>query len=367
MINWIRVKAMIKKEFLAVLKDPKTRFILILPPIIQLFIFSFAATLDVKNVPIGILNLDNGQKSFELSQRFIGSKTFSKIVFLKSDKEIAPLIENSEVIAVLSIPEDFSKNIDSAKKASLLLIMDGRRSNAAQIISGYVVQIVQQFNKDLDLISKESEIIPRNWFNSNLIYSWYNVPCLMGVLTMVVCLTITSMSVSRERELGTFDQVLVSPLSPREILVGKVVPAIVISLFEGSLILLLGTFLLKVPFVGNIVALYFVLFIFSLAVVGIGLFISSLSKTQQQANLGSFIFLSPAITLSGFATPIENMPYWLQVLTLANPLRYMLIVCKGIFLKAMPWVEVVEVSWPLFLIALCTLSAAGYYFRKVLP
>jgi ABC-2 type transport system permease protein len=367
MLNLIRVKAMIKKEFLAVLKDPKTRYILIMPPIIQLFIFTFAATLDVKNVPIAILNLDNSQKSIELVQRFHGSKTFPEIVFLKSDKEIAPVIDNQESIAVLSIPEDFSKNIDSGKMASVMLMMDGRRSNAAQIISGYVVEIIQQYNKDLNLITKESEIIPRNWFNPNLNYSWYNVPCLMGVLIMVVCLTITSMSVSRERELGTFDQVLVSPLSPREILIGKVVPAIIISLFEGSIILLLGVFLLKVPFVGNIVALYFVLFIFSLAVVGIGLFISSLSKTQQQANLGSFIFLSPAISLSGFATPIENMPYWLQVLTLANPLRYMLIVCKGIFLKAMPWMEVFEVSWPLFIIALCTLSAAGYYFRKALP
>jgi ABC-2 type transport system permease protein len=367
MLNFVRIKAMIKKEFLSVLKDPKTRFVLIMPPIIQLFIFTFAATLDVKNVPIGILNLDSGQKGFELVQRFMGSKTFNKIIFLKGQQEIAPLIDNQKAIAVLSIPADFSRSIESNKSSSLLVILDGRRSNAAQIISGYVAEIIGQLNKDLELTIKNSEVISRNWFNPNLIYSWYNVPCLMGVLTMVVCLTITSMSVSRERELGTFDQVLVSPLSPREILIGKVVPAIVISIFEGSLILFVGTFVFGVPFVGNIFSLYFVLLIFSLAVVGIGLFISSLSRTQQQANLGAFIFLSPAISLSGFATPIENMPYWLQVLTFANPLRYMLVVSKAIFLKSMPLEDVFLASWPLFIIALCTLSAAGYYFRKALP
>lgn len=366
-MNFSRLRAMIKKEFLTVLKDPKIRFVLIMPPIIQLFIFTFAATLDVKNIPIGILNLDSGEKGFELVQRFMGSKTFSQIIFLKSDKEVAPLIDNQKAIAVLSIPEDFSRLVDADKPSSLLIMLDGRRSNAAQIISGYVAQIVDQFNQDLRLVQKNSEIISRNWFNPNLIYSWYNVPCLMGVLTMVVCLTITSMSVARERELGTFDQVLVSPLSPREILIGKVVPAIAISIFEGSLILVVGTYVFGVPFVGNIFSLYFVLFIFSLAVVGIGLFISSLARTQQQANLGAFVFLSPAISLSGFATPIENMPYWLQILTLANPLRYMIVVSKAIFLKSMPLWEVFLVSWPLFIIALCTLWGAGYYFRKALP
>jgi ABC-2 type transport system permease protein len=367
MIYLVRIFAMVKKEFLSVLKDKKNRFVLIVPPIIQLFIFTYAATLDVRNVPIGILDLNRSEKSYELTQRFASTKTFSKIVFLDSEQKITPFINNQEGIAVLYIDANFSKNIDSKKNSDLLLILDGRRSNAAQIIAGYIQTIVSEYNTDLGFESSDAELIPRNWYNPNLLFHWYNVPCLMGVLTMVVCLSITAMSISREREMGTFDQVLVCPMSPRQILIGKVVPPLFIALFEGSLILLIGTMLFEVPFEGNVIALYLTLFVFSLSIVGVGLFLSSLSSTQQQANLGTFLFLTPSITLSGFATPIENMPHWLQLLTYLNPLKYMLIITKGIYLKNMPLQDVISNAWPLLVIAVLTLTGAGYYFRKGLP
>lgn len=365
---WNRIKALILKELLAVWRDPRSRLILIVPPLVQLFIFSFAATLDVKNVPIGILNRDYGEQSIELSQRFNGSPMFTDIVYLKSNEEVTPFIDNQEGIMVLSIDEQFSRNIDAGLPAIVQLIFDGRRSNSAQIVAGYAAVIIDQFNKDVtsknNVEQQRVQLFPRNWFNPNLLYYWYNVPCLVGVLTMVTGLVVTSLSVAREREMGTFDQLLVSPMMPREIMVGKSIPAIIIGLGEGTLILSVGIWILNVPFTGHLLFLYFSLFVFVCSVVGVGLFISSLCSTQQQAILGGYLFISPSILLSGFATPIENMPHWLQVITYINPLRYILVILKGSFLKGMSPGVILENTWPIALIALCTLTTSSWFFRR---
>lgn len=353
---------------LAAVKDKKARFVLIVPPIIQLFIFAFAATLDVKNVPIGILNLDNGEKSIELAQRFHGAQPFTRITYLESTTQIAELIDNQKLVMVISIDEQFSRNLDAREPASVQLILDGRKSNTAQIVAGYAAQIIDQFNLDISerigISLQKTVLVQRNWFNPNLLYYWYNVPCLSGILTMLVALVLTAMSVAREREMGTFDQLLVSPLQPIEILLGKLLPAILIALAEGSIIVLSGIFIFKIPFTGEITLLYLSLFVFVSSIVGIGLFISSLATTQQQAILGTFVFTSPAILLSGFATPIENMPAWLQFFTHANPLRYMLVIAKGIFLKAMPFDIIFSNIWPMILIALFTLTSTTWFFRR---
>jgi len=363
-----RVLALIIKEILAALRDKKARFVLIVPPIVQLLIFSFAATLDVKNVPIGILNRDNGEKSIELAQRFHGSPVFSEIVYLPSVDAMTPFIDNQKGVMVLSIDQQFSRNIDAGKPADIQLVLDGRRSNTAQIVAGYAARIIEQYNLDIaPLVGakvQSTELVPRNWFNPNLIYYWYNVPCLVGVLTMLVGLVVTAMSVAREREMGTFDQLLVSPIRPIEIMIGKAIPAMIIGMAEGSIIVLVGIFLFRVPFEGNIFVLYMSLFVFVSSIVGVGLFISSLSATQQQAILGTFVFMSPAVALSGFATPIENMPQWLQYVTYANPLRYMLVILKGVFLKGMTLDIVLNNIWPMMIIAIFTLSSATWLFRK---
>lgn len=182
---------------------------------------------------------------------------------------------------------------------------------------------------------------------------------------MLVGLLVTALSVARERELGTFDQLLVSPLQPREILLGKTIPAITIGMVEGTLILIAGIFLFGIPFTGSLFLLYVSMFFYIAAIVGIGLFISSLSSTQQQAILGAFVFMSPAVMLSGFATPIENMPEWLQYVTYLNPPpRYFIIIAKGVFLKAMPAKMVLHYTWPLMIIAFFTLTGAGVFFRR---
>lgn len=366
MIN--RILTLMIKEFLAVWRDKKSRFVLIVPPIVQLFIFSFAATLDVKNVPIGILNRDNGKQGFELVQRFHGSPVFNKIIYLQSIDEITPFIDNMQGIMVVSLDEQFSRNLEAHQPAQVQLILDGRKSNTTQIVAGYASSIIQRFNDDFTAKAgfpqQNTVLMVRNWFNPNLLYYWYNIPSLSGILTMLVGLLVTALSVARERELGTFDQLLVSPATPFEILLGKTVPAVIIGMLEGSLIIFVGVFIFQVPFTGSLFLLYCSMFVFILAIVGVGLFISSLSKTQQQAVLGSFLFMSPSILLSGFATPIENMPAWLQPVTYLIPLRYYLVVAKGIFLKDMPTDIVISNIWPTAIIAVTTLTAASWLFRR---
>lgn len=366
MIN--RIIALIWKELLAVLRDPRSRVSIFLPPLIQLLLFAYAATLDVKNVPIGILNRDNGERAFELVQRFHGTPFFSKIIYLHSVEEITPFIDNQKGIMVLSIDEQFSRRLDAGLPADVQMIFDGRKSNSAQIVSGYTTTIVAQYNDDFQaavrLPQQNVRLMPRFWYNPNLIYYWYNIPSLVATLSMLTCLVVTTQSVARERELGTFDQLLVSPLSPLEILVGKVVPGIIVGFIEGFFMVAMGTLFLGVPFTGNLFVFACALFVFVTAISGIGLFISALSATQQQAMLGTFVFMMPSILLSGFATPIENMPVWLQPVTYIIPLSYMLVISKGIFLKGMPAFIVFANVWPMVLIAICTQLGASILFHR---
>lgn len=365
---WNRIVSLIIKEFLIVWRDKRGRFVLIVPPIVQLCIFAFAATLDVKDVPIGILNEDHGERGYELVERMQGTPFFSKIVFLQSQKEIPSFIDNMKGLMVVYIDQQFSRNLDAKKPATIQLILDGRRSNSTQIVAGYTSSIVEQYNKDFCLQAQikqqNTEIVPRHWFNPNLTYYWFNVPSLTGTLTMIVALIVTSLSIAREKEIGTFDQLLVSPLSPIEILLGKMIPAIIIGVLEGTVILAVGTLLIGVPFRGSLLLLYPSILVFVISIVGVGLFISSLCNTQQQAVLGTFVFLSPSIMLSGFATPIENMPTWLQPITYLIPLRYYLVIAKGLFLKAIPAHIVWENVWPMAIIGLATLSTSCWFFRR---
>lgn len=292
-----RILALIYKEILIIWRDKKSRFILIIPPLIQLIIFSTAATLDVKNVPIAILNLDNGKESFELVQRFVGSPIFSKIIYLQSVNDIAPTLDNQKAVLIVHIDEEFSRLVLAKKTANIQLILDGRKSNTAQIVQGYATNIISQYNQDFTKLrgipQQKTEIVPRYLFNPNLLYYWFNIPNLSGVLTMLIALTLTSLSIARERELGTFDQLLISPLRPLEILIGKTIPALLIGLIEGTVIILAAIFIFQVPFTGSMWLLYISMTVFMCAIIGVGLFISSLSMTQQQALLGGFVFMTP--------------------------------------------------------------------------
>ena len=360
-----RIFSLIIKELLIALKDPKGRIVLIVPPLIQTLVFSFAATLEVNNLSLAVNNLDGGKWGHELIQRMSASRTFTNVFTVTNEAQITRAIDEQKAIAVISIPQDFSRNIENGKPAEVQLILDGRKTNAAGIVAGYTRQIVEKLKNDTDQnLPGGVTMIERNWFNPNLEYRWYTVPSLVAILSTLIALLVTAMSVAREREVGTFEQLLVSPLRPVEILIGKALAALFIAVIEATGILLIAIFVFRIPFAGSFILLYGSMTVFLLSIIGVGLFISSLSMTQQQGILGAFMFMSPAVVLSGFATPIENMPEWLRYITLANPLRWFLVIVRGIFLKGMPAADVGVNTWPMAVIALVTLSAAAILFRK---
>jgi ABC-2 type transport system permease protein len=269
---------------------------------------------------------------------------------------------------VVHIGIDFSREIAAGRPVTVQLLLDGRRANASQLVASYTGEIIARYNAELDVTRRDppplSMVVSRVWFNPNLQSTWSTVPALVAILSTLMGLMITGLSVARERELGTFEQLLVSPLSPTEILLGKSLPALLIGVAESTGMVIVGVVAIGVPYRGSIPMLYLSMVIYILALIGIGLFVSSLARTQQQAILYSFMFMVPAMLLSGFASPIGNMPEWLQTLTLVNPIRHFMVIMKGLFLKDMPPVEVLRHLIPLMIIAAVTLTTASWSFRR---
>ena len=365
---WLRIGCLIIKELLAVWRDPKSRFLLVAPPMIEMLIFANAATQEVKNVRIAVFNQDMGIHARDLIARFEGSPNFRELRHLHSESEIAPMIDSRSALMVVRFGQDFSRLVASGQPARIQLILDGRRSNASQILASYAEQIINQYNSELAQVHlappPASTVMVRIWFNPNLDAKWSTVPSLVVVLTALGGLMVTALSVARERELGTFEQLLVSPLSPREIVIGKAIPAFFIGICEGSIMVIAAVFIFRIPLCGSLFLLYAGMAAFLLAIIGVGIFVSSVAKTQQQAILGAFSCMVPMTLLSGFASPIENMPEWLQYMTLANPYRYFVVIVKGVFLKSMPAHDVLGNLGPLFAIAVTTLSTSTWLFRR---
>lgn len=365
---WKRLCALVIKEFIAIWQDTRSRMSLIMPPIVQFFIFTFAATLDVHNVSLGILNRDRGQAAHELQQRIMGSPEFSQFVFLNNEKELQQALDTQKILAAICFQEDFSRKVRGGETGEVYLIADGRKSNSSQIVLGYLSDIADSYQaslaEDAGARAPATELAPRNWYNPNLNYTWFTISGLIGVISMLTSVSVTSLSIAREKEMGTYEQLLVSPLSPIDILIGKAIPALVIGVAEGTLMLLLGIIFLGLPVRGLLLPLYISMIVFIFAIVGIGLFISALSRTQQQSTLGVFLVMSPLVILSGFATPVENMPSWLQALAELNPLKYFLIIVRGTCFKNISVLTVLNNTWPMLLIAMATLSISAWTFRK---
>jgi drug efflux transport system permease protein len=364
---WLRILTLIQKEVLAVLRDPRNRMALVVPPILQLFLFSFTGTLEVKHVALGIWNQDYGQVANELIQRLSASPNFGHVEFAHSRQELQQMIDEQRVMLAITFLPDFSRKFSEDHAAPLQMVADGRKSNSAQIAQGYVSQIVNQFVSEqatTDSSAPDVQVVQRTWFNPNLDYIWFTLPSLAVMITLQICLNVTAMSVAREREMGTFEQLLVSPIRPLEIMAGKSIPALILALIEVTIFILITVFVFRIPFHGSVLFLYLSLTVFIIAMIGIGLSISSIAVTQQQALLGIMTTLLPATLLSGYAAPIENMPDWLQPLTYANPLRYIMVVMKGVFLKDMPALEILNNTWPMAIIAVFTLTLATWLFRR---
>ncbi|QDW66798.1 ABC transporter permease [Luteimonas granuli] len=357
-----RLRAQVIKEVLSILRDPRSRMVVFAPPLIQLLVFAFAATLEVSNVGLAVHDQDAGRWSHELVARLDGAGFVSEVHTVRSSGELQRLIDRGEVIAGLDIPADFSRTIAAGDSGRIQVLVDGRRSNAGQIVVGYLSSIATGIGAEVDP-AVGAPLAVRHWFNPNLVYRWFIVPGLVGILAFFSALMLTSLSIARERELGTFDQLLVSPTSTLEIIVSKSLPPLAIGTVLGLVMIAAGAFAFRIPFTGSFLLLLLSLVLFILSVVGIGLMISAVSKTQQQAILGAFAIGVPAVLMSGFATPVENMPLALQWLAQAIPLTHFLVIVHGSVLKAMPPADILSNMWPLAAIALVTLTAATFFVR----
>lgn len=362
----IRLRAQIVKELLCLLRDPKSRTIMIGPPLIQLFVFSFAMTLEIQNVDLALLNRDSGRASVEFVQQLQASRLVKRIRVAQDEAEVARLIDTQEVLAGVILPETFSRDIAAGRSGTAQILLDGRKANAAQITLGYLQSIAGNAALSVRPGSGGELAVVRHAFNPNLIYRWFVVPSLSGILVTLIALMVTALSIARERELGTFDQLLVSPCTPTEIIIAKAVPAFLVGTVLASVMMSAAVFIFGIPFTGSIGLLFACLTLFILSLVGIGLMISSICSTQQQAILGTFAVVVPAILISGFATPVENMPRFLQWLAECIPLKHYLIILQGSFLKALPSAEVFANAWPMAVIAAVTLTLATLFVRSKL-
>ncbi len=373
-----RLKQMLIKEFIQVFRDKRTRFVLFGPPIIQMLIFGYAATFEIYHVPTVVLDLDHSQESRELLSRFSSSPYFDVQRQLTDSRQIGDLIERGEATVGIEINAGFAQNLRKGQTAPLQVIVDATNSNTALIASGYVSQIAlgfaQSYQKDRiyriapQMVDKmpSVQLEQRPWYNPDLRSRWFFVPGIIGSLTLVLVVTLTAFAVVREREIGTLEQIMVTPIRPVEFILGKTLPFFLIGLFDVSLIAVVGTLWFQVPFRGNILVLFAGAVLFLLCMLGVGLLISTVSSTQQQAMVTSFFFIMPAITFSGFGFPISTMPQWLQYCTYLSPLRYFLVVLRGTYLKGVG----MEILWPQMLamavLGISLLMVAVLRFHKAL-
>jgi ABC-2 type transport system permease protein len=349
-----RLKQMLIKEFIQVFRDTRTRFVLFGPPIIQMLIFGYAATFEIRHVRTVVLDQDHSQESRELISRFSSSPYFDVTQQLTDQRQIPDLIDRGQATVALQIHPGFAENLRKGQTAPLQVVVDGTNSNTALIAVGYLGQIAGGFAQDYqrDRISRiapqlverlpQVQLEQRPWYNPDLRSRWFFVPGVIGSLTLVLVTTLTAFAVVREREIGTLEQIMVTPIRPFEFILGKTLPFFLIGLLDVSLIATVGTFWFQVPFRGQILVLFTGAVLFILCMLGVGLLISTVSSTQQQAMVTAFFFIMPAITFSGFGFPISTMPQWLQYCTYLSPLRYFLVVLRGTYVKGVG----MDVLWP---------------------
>ena len=373
-----RLKQMMIKEFIQVFRDKRTRFILIGPPIIQMLVFGYAATYEIRQVPTVVVDLDHSQESRELVSRFTSSPYFNVQRQLADSRELGELIEQGKATVGIEIDAGFAQKLRKGETAPLQVIVDATNSNTALIASAYILQIAlgfaQGYQRDriFRIAPQLVEAIPsvelqaRPWYNPELRSRWFFVPGVIGSLTLVLVVLLTAFAVVREREIGTLEQIMVTPIRPFEFILGKTLPFFLIGLFDVALIALVGTLWFQVPFRGSIFVLLVGAVLFLLCMLGVGLLISTVSATQQQAMVTAFFFIMPAITFSGFGFPISTMPRWMQYITYAMPLRYFLVVLRGTYLKGVG----MDILWPqmaaMAALAFSLLTLAILRFHKAL-
>ena len=373
-----RIGNMVKKEFIQTFRDPRMRILLFAPPLVQMLVFGYAATLDVRNVTLSVLDQDNTQESRELVARFSASRYFHLRQYVRRPSDLSAGLETGDVLAAMQINSGFAERLRNGQGANVQVLLDCSNSNTALVAVGYIGQIGARFSRDYQLAQMQRtapqlasrvpqvDLEVRPWFNAGLESQWFFVPGVIGNVLLILVMMLTAFAVVREREIGTLEQIMVTPIRRWEFILGKTVPFFLVGCVDATLIALVGTLWFQVPFRGSLGVLATGLVMFILAGLGLGLFLSTVSANQQQAVIAAFFFNMPMITLSGFGTPVASMPPLLQKIALANPLLHVMVLLRAVYLRGVGF----EVLWPqiaaLTGIALFLLTVSILRFHKSL-
>ncbi len=357
-----QILSLIRKETLAILKDPASRTLLFAPALIQSLLFGYGATYDLTHVPYAVLDQSRSEASDDLLARLDGTGVFERVATLDHSGQIAGQIDSEAALLVIVFPDDFAPRLAAGGQAPLQVILDGRNSSTAGAAAAQVSAVVAAFNAKLGNPAPLT-IVSRAWFNPNYESRWNLMPALIATLSMLQTLLLAALSVAREREQGTFDQLLVTPLTPSQILIGKALPSIMIGLVQSTIIFLIIRFWFQIPMNGSVWLMYLGLISFTTAAVGIGLSISAVALTMQQAMLYTFLIMMPMMLLSGLLTPVRNMPEILQIATYVNPLRFGIDLVRRVYLEGAVLADIAHDFIPLLAMAAVTLPLAGWLFR----
>ncbi|WP_425328218.1 ABC transporter permease [Pseudomonas nitroreducens] len=358
-----RILNLWRKELLVILKDPANRIVLVAPVLMQSVLFGYAVTFDLNDAPYAILDLSHSESSTRLASRLDGSGIFHRVATLTRVEEIQTVIDEQKALLVIHIHSDFQTRLAQGDPAPIQVILDGRNSNTAGSAAAGLAVVVDQFNREQGLASAPISVVSRSWYNPNLETRWPLIPALIATLSMMQTLMLTALSVAREREQGTFDQLLVTPYTPLEIMFGKAIPPLLIGLVQATLVLLMALFWFRIPMAGSLFNLYGGLTVFTIACVGLGMSISAVSLNMQQAMLYTFVLIMPLTLLSGLATPVRNMPEFLQIVTYANPLRFGIDLIQRVYLEGATLADVGLNLIPMLVVAAVTLPLASWLFR----
>jgi ABC-2 type transport system permease protein len=363
-----RIVALVRKELLAMFKDPRERAVLFVPPALQCLLFGYVATFDLHRVSYAAFDRDRSAASYELLASLDGSGVFQRVANLERAAEVKTMIDEQRALLVVQIDQDFERRLLSGQSADVQVIADGRNSNTARTAMNYVGTVVDAFNAQWRAahagVGSPIRVTTRAWYNWNLETRWSIVPGLVGTMTLAEILLLTVMSVAREKEQGTFDQLLVTPFRPAEIMAGKALPPLLVGLSQSTVVLLVAQLWFRIPFAGSFLSLYVGITVFLLAVVGIGLLVSSLIATMQQALFAAFLLAMPCLLLSGLFTPLSSMPQALQDFNVINPARYMIDIAQRVYLEGVSVDRLAFDLWPLALTAVVTFSTGAWVFRR---
>jgi ABC-2 type transport system permease protein len=382
---WRRIREILRKEFRQVLRDPRMRSMLFMPPLIQLLVFGYAVNLDVENSRIAWMDQDHTPASRDLRDVFQGSRNFQITATPASDAEVQELMDHGRVDAVVRVLPGFGRDISRGKTAAVQILVDGTNSNTASIVAANAGGAVASYGNGVLAIQMSQRLVGRTmaaggpvnlevpvltvrsraWFNPDLRSRNYFVPGVVVNIITLITLSLTAMAIVREREIGTMEQLMVTPIRPVELILGKTLPFALIGLVDVLLVTGAALLIFHIPLRGSLLLLLFSSILFLMATLGAGLFISTICHTQQQAMMSSFFFFNPAFMLSGFTFPVRNMPEPVQYLTYLNPVRYMMEIVRGLFLKGTG----ISTLWPQMLAlailgsAILTLSVLRFHKR----